>query len=340
MPEIIGEYVDRLITTEMRNRAMNHNIIKQIYDRAREEGGGAPITTRAAEGLFARVTPGDVVFLVTGAGYPPELPHGEIDGPPGVAALARVIYWGLKAVPVYVTEDLHLPPVIAASEAAGVMVRDFDLAKHRRLGGVATTAPRDAESYERWIPEIFDSYQPKAVISAERLGPNEVGVTHYSTGITHPDIVNFGPIFEEAARRGVFTIGIGDNGNEIGFGSIHAFMRDFHPYGRDCPCGCGYGVPSVVATDVLLPASVSNWGCYGVAAVLAFLLRDPEMIHTPRLEERMLRACLDAGGLEARYCTKRFLVDGTQGESSMAIVQLLNDMVRLNLAPPDRGPAH
>ncbi len=36
----------------------------------------------------------------------------------------------------------------------------------------------------------------------------------------------------------------------------------------------------------------------------------------------------------------RFLVDGMVGETSMSIVQILAEMVRLNLAAPDRGPAH
>ena len=39
-------------------------------------------------------------------------------------------------------------------------------------------------------------------------------------------------------------------------------------------------------------------------------------------------------------CSKLFYVDGADGESSMAIVQLLNNMVRLALAEPDRGPGH
>ncbi len=72
MPDIIGEYVDRLVTVEMRNRGMNHGIVRQIYDEARKEGGGRPITTRAAEALVERVKPGDVVFIVTGAGYFPK----------------------------------------------------------------------------------------------------------------------------------------------------------------------------------------------------------------------------------------------------------------------------
>jgi len=30
MPDIMGEYVDRLVTVEMRNRGMNFGIVRQI----------------------------------------------------------------------------------------------------------------------------------------------------------------------------------------------------------------------------------------------------------------------------------------------------------------------
>ena len=340
MPDIIGEYVDRLVTVEMRNRAMNHNIIRQIYDHARAEGGGRPITARAAEALVDRVTAGDTVFIVTGAGYAPETPNGESDGPPGAASLARALFWGLKAVPVYVTERCHAPPVVASSRAAGIMVRDYELAKTRRMGGSLVTSPDDQAHVESWAKAILDEYRPKAIISIERLGPNERGVVHYSTGVRPKGYVDISPLFEEAQERQVLTIGIGDNANEIGFGRILPFMQEFHPYGRRCQCECRGGVPTVIGTDIFLPASVSNWGAYGISAMLGFLLKQQDLVQTPELERKTVTACLDAGGWEMRYCTSRFIVDGTEGESSMAIVQLLRDMVRLNIAPLDRGVSH
>jgi hypothetical protein len=74
--------------------------------------------------------------------------------------------------------------------------------------------------------------------------------------------------------------------------------------------------------------------------MLAFLCKQQDLVQTPELERKIVTACLDAGGWEMRYCTSRFIVDGTEGESSMAIVQLLRDMVRVNIAPPDRGLSH
>lgn len=339
MPDIMGEYVDRLVTVEMRNRGMNHGIIKQIYDAARAEGGGRPLSAQAAEALVNTVKPGDVVFIVTGAGYAPEVPNGESDGPPGAASLARAIYWGLKAIPVFVTEECHAPPVIASAKAAAVMVREFDLAKNRRMGGALITAPTDRNQTKAWAEQIVEEYQPKAVISIERLGPNDQGIVHGSTGVAK-ECVDLGHVFVEAKKRKILTVGIGDNGNEIGFGRIYDFMRDFHPYGRETQYPGGTGVITVIATDYFLPASVSNWGAYGIAAMIAFFLKNQDLIQTPEMERKILEACLDAGGWEMRYCTSRFIVDGTAGESSMSIVQLLRDMLRLNIAEPDRGLSH
>ncbi|MDC7788285.1 DUF4392 domain-containing protein [Rhodoplanes sp. TEM] len=340
MPDISGEYIDRLVTVEMRNRAMNHNIVRQIYDEARREGGGRPITTRVAEALIAAVRPGDTVLITVGAGYAPEVPNGESDGPPGGAVLARALYWGLKAVPVYVTERCHEPPMLASSRAAGLMIRDYDLCKTRRLGAASVTAPERQDEVGPWARKLFDDYQPKAVVAIERLGSNEHGYINYSTGVRPENCVDLKPVFEEAAARRIVSIGIGDNGNEIGFGRIHPFMKRFHPYGSRTQYCDDAGAVTTTATDILLPASVSNWGAYGVAAMLAVLLDNPELIHSAEMERQILTACLDAGGWEMRYCSSRFIVDGIEGEASMALVRLLRELVRLNIAKPDRGLSH
>jgi len=342
MPYIMGEFVDQLVTLEMRNRAMNIGVMGKLYRAALAEAGGRSLTALAAEGIAKRVGKGDVVFLIAGAGYPPLMPKGESDGPPGVAALARILYYGLGAIPIFVSEQIHAGPIMASSEAAGVMIRSFEEAKGRRLGGVMLTAPNQQEKVGEWASEIFDRYCPKALICAERLGPNEKGVIHGATGLGKElgFIIDLSPLVGEAEKQGIFSVGVGDNGNEFGFGRIYETVREVMPYGKKCQCSCGGGMATVIKTDVLIPASVSNWGCYGVEAVLAFLLKNRDLMHTPEEEKRVVLACLDAGGLEAGYCSKRFIVDRLPGETSMAVVRLLGDMVRINLAPPDRGVAH
>jgi len=342
MPEIIGTYVDRLITIEIKNRGMPIGIIHRLYEAALKEAGGRPLTAQAAEGLIQHVGKRDSVFIITGAGYPPTMPKGESDGPPGAAVLGRALYWGLEAVPVYICEERHADPIVASSEAAGIMIKEYEDAKERRLGGVLETAPTDPAAIQGWVKEVFDKYQPRAVISTERLGPNEKGIIHGATGLAKASwsIIDLAPLVYEAQNRGVFSIGIGDHGNELGFGRIHDAVKEIMPYGEKCQCPCGAGMATVVKTDVLVPAFISNWGCYGVEAMLAFLLRKPDLMHTPEQERRIVMACLEAGGLEAMWCSKAFLVDGARAECGMAVVDLLTEMVRLNLAEPSVGVTH
>ena len=342
MPDYIGANIDRLITTELKNRGMPHNFIIELYEAARKETGGRPLTMLAAEGLVRSVGKGDTVLLMTGAGYAPHLPNGESDGPPGAAALARALYWGLGAVPVYVCETIYADPIIAASEAAHIMVKDFADARDKQLGAAIAMVPSDQAKVADWAKGVFDELQPKALVSIERLGPNEYGVIHNATGWAigaETGIIDLTPIITEAENRGVFSIGIGDYGNEIGFGGIVDAVKEFTTYGATARDGPG-GNACVVKTDVLIPAMTSNWGAYGIAAALAYLVQDPNVIHSPEMERNVITKCLEGGGLEGMYCSTAFVVDNCEGESSMAVVQLLGDMVRLNLQAPDVGVAH
>jgi len=42
---------------------------------------------------------------------------------------------------------------------------------------------------------------------------------------------------------------------------------------------------SAVQTDVVFPAAVSNWGAYGIVAMLAFLLKKPEILQDADMEQ-------------------------------------------------------
>jgi hypothetical protein len=334
MSDYIGDNIDRLVTIELKNLAMPHNIVVPMYEAARAEGGGRPLTMRAAEGLKAKLGRGDAVFIVTGAGYAPGMPTGESDGPPGAASLARALYRGLGAVPVFVCEAKHAGPIKASSEAATLMIRPAEHAR-RGFGAALETAPDDQGAVAAWSKALHDRWQPKALVSVERLGPAPDGVIYNATAIPkgpETGIIDIAEVFYEAERRGVFSIGTGDHGNEMGFGRIRDAVTRIMPKGDI--------LGTVVKTDIVIPCLMSNWGAYGIEAALAYLLKMPELMHTAKMEERIIRHCLDAGGLEAMWCTTDFIVDSADGESSMAVVQLLNNMVRLALQAPTRGVAH
>jgi len=339
MPDITGKAIDRVCTIEARNRGMPHDFIPDFYQAALKLTGGRPISMVAAEKLVETVGKRDVVLVLTGAGLKPILPLGENDGPPGAAALSRALYKGVGAVPVYVLEQHHGGPVIATSNSIGLMIKEFDEAKKFGLGAAVEYVPQDQDKVPAWVDDVLERYNPKAIICTERIGPGADGAMYSATAMALTDFdptpgaaIDNSPLVEEARRRGILTIGIGDHGNEIGFGSIYDTVVKSVPKGET--------LAATTATDVLFPAMMSNWGCYGIEAAIAFLLKRPDLMHTPQQEERMLRDCLRAGGLEAANCTTDFLVDGLDGETSMAVVQFLGNIVRKNLEPVSRGLAH
>ena len=334
MLDIVGEAVDQLVTVEAKNRGMPHNILKPMYNAARDHAGGRPLSTLCAERLKAAVNPGDTVLIMTGAGYEPTLPKGESDGPPGAAALARILYRGLGAVPVFICEGLHAEPVIASSHAAGLMIKSLETARENRLGAALIEAPQRQAEVTNWVGELLDDLKPSAIISAERLGPGDGGRVHNATGqpVEDPQLVDIAALVPAAAERGILTIGIGDHGNEIGFGSIRDTVVATMPNGDK--------LATTVGTEIVFPAMMSNWGCYAIEACLAWLEGRADLMHSPADEERIVRACLDAGGLEAMWCTTDFFVDGLDGETSMAVCQFLSNIVSKNLESGTTGLAH
>jgi len=305
-PSII-EYIDRLITVEMRNPGLPHGMIAPLYEAARSEGGGEPLTYRAAQGLLDNVHAGDFVLINTGAGTGELIPNGENDGPVGAAVLARAIEKGLHATPIFVCEAHHAGPIAASSEAAGVGVRELDVAMRNHVGAAVVTTPMDDGAVGEWSETLLDKVNTKAIVAIERLGPNAKGVIHGSTGMAPKPITDSSPLFEAAAKRGIFSIGIGDAGNEIGFGRIYDEVRTIQvPWGRKCQCPCQDGMATVVPADVLIVAAVSNWGAYGIEAAMSVLLNRSDLVHSPEQEERIMLRCLEAGGIEAVFCTQNF----------------------------------
>lgn len=333
MPDYIGQAIDQLITIEVKNRGGPHGILAPLYRAARERFGGRPLSMLIAERLQSTIKPGDTVFIVTGAGYVPTMEKGESDGPPGAAALARVLQKGLGAVPVFVVETNHVAVMSAAATAAGLGLRPFKQARDQRLGAAFAIAPTTQDEIPSWIETIVAEMKPVTLIGVERLSPGKDGAIYAAKGLplSGPNAINVGlidisEVMPAAKRAGALTIGIGDHGNELGFGTIYDAIIKTMPHGEK--------LATTIAADLVLPAMTSNWGSYGVEACLAFLLGRSELMHPPEMEERILRRIFDAGVLEASSFSAEFLVDGLDGETSVSLVQILGNIVRKNLEKP------
>jgi hypothetical protein len=337
--EIVGDAIDRVVSIEMRFASgLPRGVIQPLYEAARRHHGRS-LCLLAAERLKASVSAGDVVLIATGAGTPPWLPKGETDGPLGAAALARAVEIGLGAKPIVLTEERNLQPTLASVEAAGLMCMDEE--SFRMRGGVAMALPfpLGQEAGRTYAAELFRNFDPKAVIFVEKTGPNPAGVFHSIMGTGRPDtaVANAHLLIDEAARTGALTIGIGDGGNEVGCGAIIDAVREIQPFGRKCQCPCGQGIATVATTDVLIAASISNWGAYGIAAALAGLLARPEVLHDEATELRMLDRCVAAGGMDGAYAKLVPFVDGTSATVQTALITMLHQIVSNGLRSFDRG---
>lgn len=336
-----GRAIDRLVTVEMRPQGLPWGKIDRLHEAALAESGYQSQSMMVAAQLRETVRRGDAVFIVTGAGFPPYMPEGENDGPIGAATLGRALFLGLGAVPIYITENFQVRPLRASSEAAGVPVRENGLPVAAARGAfIEPSATTDAEMPE-WTTRLYEKYNPAAVFFIERLGPNKAGIIHGSTGLIAPGKrINMTPILAEAHDRGILSIGIGDAGNEIGFGRIFDAVQDIQEFGLRCQCDCGEGMATTTVTDMVVVASVSNWGAYAIDACLAHLLGVPGLAQSPVMARKVIDACFAGGGYEAVFCTQLDLVDGIAGDSSVALVQLMQEMVRISQLPRDSGPLH
>lgn len=337
MPEIIGEYVDRLCTVEMRPQGMPRGKIHQLYDAARRRQQGRPLTLLAAERLRAAVKSGDHVILVTGAGGPPWMPVGETDGPLGVAALGRALVLGLGARPVFVTESHCVKSLGAAVVAAGLPVVSREVAAARQGAAVVMEYSKDDREAQAQARRMIEELRPAAIIACEKLAPNAKGEIHSVLGVNvtaeHAKIQH---LFHQAKQMGVPTVGFADGGNEVGCGLIYEDTRVIMAAGAHCQCPCGDGMATVVSTDVLVLAAVSNWGAYGACAMLAYLLRNPELVHDPDTEYRMLDANVREGGADGTTGSPIMRVDGIGVEVNQGLVRQLHELVATGLQTVNR----
>lgn len=331
--EVTAQMVDRLVTLEVRwGGRLDRGVIPRLYDCASAKLGNKPVSLIAAKMILEKVKHGDHVFLVTGWGTFPFLPHGETDGPPGIASLARAISIGLGALPIIIAGNKDMEPVCKTVEAAEVLVSNYDEAK-AIFGAVATsiTFPvLSKEESQKFAVSLLDRYKPAAIISVETAGPNKKGVKHVSTGFdveAKDKMPSMEYIFTEASARGILTIAVLDGGNEIGAGTIEECVKQVLPYADVCQCPCKSGIASVIKTDIVFPVAIANWGAYAITAMMAYLLQKEELLHDASIERRMLEANIRAGGFDAHYGRACMSVDSVDHLANEGVVTILKKII-------------
>ena len=309
--------LDRLSTLELQGAALPHGVKTGLYEAARE-AESRPLSLAAAA-LLDR--PPARIGIVTGAAVPGFMPAGENDGPLGSVVLARALVRMGHRVSFY-TDPPAAPPIEALAAYCGLDAPTVPLGLH-------DTAQQDAIAAELDI-----------AVAVERHGGNPNGNLYGVTGTPrHPFRSNVDHLFRTMTASGKPTLGVGDGGNEVGFGKVHdrlcARMPEFNLKEKTA---CGGGIFTVIPTDVLMVGTSSNIGCYGVVAALALRRSEPELCHTPE-EERAIVACgVELGLTDGGSGKVIAAVDGVPVDDNAAVVHLMRAVVRRALARPgDRG---
>ena len=308
--------------------------IEPLYEPAARRLEG-PMVWEAAKSLVQRVMPGDAVFIATGWVDQPLVDpgHGETDGPPGAVTLARALRMTCKARPIILTDACLVEATARLARAAGLQRVEpehlqYSIEMNKLLTVSILPFPEDWDEAQKEANRLFRELSPAACIAIERGGMNEQGIIHNMAGKdTSATQAKMDAIFRQAREVGVLTMGIGDGGNEIGMANIVDCIRDSIPFGEKCACGCGGGIAPATPVDILMTATISNWGAYGLAAMLGAMTNMPEALPDPEREQRILKATISAGFHDAIYGEICGSVDGSAMPVQLAVAQLMEEAV-------------
>ena len=255
--------------------------------------GGAAAAARA----LAR---GKRVMITTGFSLGPGLP--ETDGPPGAASLGRALRLLGKPV-TFVTDAVAVPPLEAALKALGepVSILTFH----------ASHAPGVAEAVAR---RLLAEHAPTHLVAIERPGRARDGDYRSARAESVRDWNGPLDALFLVRARGRATIGVGDGGNEIGMGNVHARIVRGSALFRS--------IASVVKVDHLVVAGTSNWGAYGIVAELS-RLAGRDLLHSAGDERAMVQACVDAGAVDGITRRREPTVDRLPLDAHVGMLELL-----------------
>lgn len=301
--------IDRLVSVQCRPQGMPRDDLYQLYKLLDKDG---PVSYQIANAFLENK--GCKIGIVTGAADMKNFPNGESDGPLGAVAIARAL------------DKLGFKVTIYTEQNAAMGVEEMKKILNTSVP-VVPFEGLDARDQFHEIAQELDM-----CLFTEKLGMNEKGIQHSVTGRARTGNRAFVDwIAWEMMELGKITIGIGDGGNEIGFGKVFTAARKVILHGEECVCGCGGGIITRTATTYLYPVAISNWGCYALCAALAIATEDKSMLVLPEEERAMLMRCIEIELVDGGTGKPKFAIDGVDGEASVGYCRMLEEMVNITL---------
>ncbi len=317
IPELAYANLDNLLCLEIQGAALPYGVKMGLYKIARE-AEGQPLTLAAAK-LLSR--PPSHIGIVTGAAVPDHMPVGENDGPLGSIILAETLTRLEHQVTIY-TDPPAAPPIESLIKNRGLEIPCVHLNLH------------DIEQQDV-IAQNLD-----LAIGIERHGGNLKGNLYGITGLPrHPFRSNVDHLFTTMTVMGKSTLGIGDGGNEIGFGKVYDVLCKSMPeFNLKKKTKCGEGIFTVIPADVLMVGTSSNIGCYGVVAALALKYKNADLCHTAEAEHTIVAEGVELGLTDGGSGQIIEAIDGVPVIDNAAVVHLMEAVVRRALTgAKDRG---
>ncbi|WP_411675964.1 DUF4392 domain-containing protein [Caproicibacter sp.] len=320
----VGQNLDDLMNLDPRG----YGVCRILYDGSRKLAG-EPLTIHAAKKLVETVREGNEVLILTGFVLTPSL-CAETDGIIGAMLLARALEKAFRAVPVLVCPEENVPAVKAIAPLIGLhLYESVGEAKRFPFSMAFLTFPKEAEKAAGRAEEIIAQGLPSAVVSIEAPGANAKGFYHNAVGkdVT-PLEAKADILFETLRQKGVATISIGDLGNELGLGTLGDHLNRYIPYAApgSCSCGCGGGLAAATRAETVLTATVSNWGCDGMIAALAYLMKNPEILHDGELLGETIKTASRCGMVNMDGSLTP-AVDGFGLKMNVLILELMRECV-------------
>ncbi len=228
--------------------------------------------------------------VLIGTGFP-VAGSFESDGPIGAIALYHILAY------------LHYQPkFVCAPPLSNILAKRFDTCEIPILTW---------EKSRKMARDILNNINPSLVVSVERPGITENGRYYNMKARDISALTAKYDLFFNYATCP--TIAFGDGGNEIGMGNVHEILAGMNI------------IPSVTTCDELVVSTVSNWGVYGVIALMSHELKKDllDLIQT----EAIAGDLLANGSVDGVTTRPELSEDGFPINVGVAIIQQLRDQV-------------
>ena len=287
--------------------------IRQFELLARHDPGGRGLASSDAESHLysaaANLLDAERVILVTGFCIRAAM-IGETDGPSGTLAVAHALRQLGKEV-VLVSDKFSDGLLEAGATVLGAPYP------------ITVLTPVQEES-DRAIDALLSSFAPTQVVAIERPGSAIDGHRYSMRGEILDELVpSADRLLTPPGERSYATIAVGDGGNELGMGHLRDSLMDRINLGELIFCD--------TEADHVIPAGISNWGAYALAASLAVLSGKPILIK-PEDELAVLEAQVAVGAVDG--CTRKneVSVDGVPIADYLKTVSAIYDGCQAHLA--------